>query len=155
MTVPVRARAALWLAVLCWKPGMEISWWFTLKKGYKQSGDGWVIQSHVSSWQSTLSLIAASVTVEGRESCSRYSNPNAKPDIITACQITVRLHTSSPPAFLNSLSGTRFRILTHIFIWSLCLSFLNNLWSNFVFGFPQIRSHLNLQTSCLSKCYPA
>lgn len=43
--------------------------------------------------------------------------------------MTARLHTSSPHAFPDSLSGTRFRIQTHIFIWNLCPSFIVNLWS--------------------------
>lgn len=38
-----------------------------------------------------------------------------QPDFITVCQITARLHTSSPAAFPNSLSGTTFKIHTPIF----------------------------------------
>lgn len=69
-----------------------------------------MIQSHVSSWQASLALIAASVTEEGGEKAVPGTAIH-KPKLIfiTACQITACLHTGSPPASPDSLSGTRFR----------------------------------------------
>ena len=101
-----------WLAPLCRGHGYRDKLMIPSKKSHERSGDRWLIQSRVSSWQSSPSLIAASVTVEGRDSCSRYSAPNAKPDFITICQVAARLG----PGSANSLSGTWFKILAaHVF----------------------------------------
>lgn len=88
----------------CWKTGININWSFHPETSWKWSADGWLIQSCLSTWQSSPLLIAASVTVKG----FRYSNANAKHSRLTACQITARQHTSCACVCSILLSGMRF-----------------------------------------------
>lgn len=130
----------------CWKTRININWSFHPETSWKWRADGRLIQSRLSTWQSSPALIAASVTVKGL----RYSNPKAKPARLTACQITARQHTSCVCVCSILLSGMRF-------ICRRCFNFVS-LWLysppvvTFASVLPWIRSHLRPETSSQSHC---
>lgn len=130
----------------CWKTGININWSFHPETSWKWSADGWLIQSRLSTWQSSPLLIAASVTVKG----FRYSNPSAKLGRLTACQITARQPASCACVCSILLSGMRF-------ICRRCFNFVS-LWLysppvvRFASVLPWIRSHLRPETSSQSHC---